>query len=131
MPDGETRTGITEVGTVMVPVSDQDRALEFYVDKLGFEKRTDTPYGEGERWVEVAPPGAATTIALVPPRQGEPTGIETRIGFTTEDADADNASLRASGVDADAEVMRMGGPVPPMFFFRDLDGNRFLIVERT
>jgi catechol 2,3-dioxygenase-like lactoylglutathione lyase family enzyme len=130
MAETETSTRITQVGTVMVPVSDQDRALEFYLDKLGFEKRTDTPYGEGERWVEVAPPGAPTTIALVPPREGDPTGIETRVGFTTEDIEADHADLRARGVDADEAVMRMGDPVPPMFFFRDADGNNFLMVQR-
>ncbi len=131
MTETETRIRITQVGTVMVPVADQDRALEFYLDKLGFEKRADIPYGHGERWVEVAPPGAATTVALVCPREGEPTGIDTRVGFTTQDAGADHSGLRARGVDTDEEVMRMGGPVPPMFFFRDLDGNRFLIVERT
>jgi catechol 2,3-dioxygenase-like lactoylglutathione lyase family enzyme len=130
MAETETRTHITQVGTVIVPVSDQDRALEFYLDKLGFEKRTDTPYGEGERWVEVAPPDAATTIALVPPREGEPTGIDTHAGFLSEDIEADHADLLARGVEADAEVMRMGDPVPAMFFFRDADGNRFLIVER-
>ena len=131
MSETESRTHITRVGTVILPVSDQDRALEFYLDTLGFEKRIDTPYGEGERWVEVAPPGAATTVALVPPREGDATGIETRVGFTTEDIDADHATLRARGVDADPEVMRMGDPVPPMFFFRDPDGNTFLIVERN
>jgi catechol 2,3-dioxygenase-like lactoylglutathione lyase family enzyme len=130
MAKTETTTRITQVGTVIVPVSDQDRALEFYLGKLGFEKRTDTPYGEGDRWIEVAPPGAETTIAIVPPREGESAGIETRVGFTTEDVDADHADLRARGVDADEEVMRMGDPVPPMFFFRDPDGNRFLIVGR-
>src|SRR5919198_3558306 len=130
MAETETRTRITQVGTVIVPISDQDRALEFYVDKLGFEKRTDTPYGESERWIEVAPPGATTTIALVPPREGEPTGIQTRVGLTSEDIDADHADLRARGVDVDPEVMRMGDPVPPMFFFRDPDGNNFLIVQR-
>jgi catechol 2,3-dioxygenase-like lactoylglutathione lyase family enzyme len=128
MAETETRTHITQVGTVIVPVGDQDRALEFYLDKLGFEERTDVPFGEGDRWVEVAPPGAATTIALVPPREGESTGIETRVGFATEDVDADHADLRARGVDVDEAVMRMGDPVPPMFFFRDPDGNRFLIV---
>jgi catechol 2,3-dioxygenase-like lactoylglutathione lyase family enzyme len=130
MAETETRTHITQVGTVIVPVSDQDRALEFYLDKLGFEKRTDTPYGDGERWVEVAPPGATTTIALVPPREGDPTGIDTHTSFTTEDIEADHASLRARGVEADEAVMRMGDSVPPMFFFRDSDGNRFLIIER-
>jgi catechol 2,3-dioxygenase-like lactoylglutathione lyase family enzyme len=130
MAETETRTRITQVGTVIVPVSDQDRALEFYLEKLGFEKRADAPYGEGERWVEVAPPGAATTVAIVPPREGESAGIETRVGFTTEDIDADHADLGARGVDVDEAVMRMGDPVPPMFFFRDPDGNTFLIVQR-
>jgi len=130
MAETETRTRITQVGTVMIPVSNQDRAIEFYVDKLGFEKRTDVPFGEGDRWVEVAPPGAATTIALVPPREGSSTGIETRVGLSTKDIDSDHASLRAQGVDADEAVMRMGDPVPPMFFFRDLDGNTLLIVEQ-
>jgi catechol 2,3-dioxygenase-like lactoylglutathione lyase family enzyme len=131
MADTRTKTHITQVGTVIVPVSDQDRALEFYLDKLGFEKRGDTPYGDGERWIEVAPPGAATTVAIVPPREGEPTGIQTRVGFTTDDIDADHADLRAKGVDVDPEVMRMGDPVPPMFFFRDQDRNVFLIVGRS
>jgi predicted enzyme related to lactoylglutathione lyase len=130
MAETGTRTQITQLGTVIVPVGDQDRALEFYLDKLGFEKRIDTPYGEGDRWVEVAPPGAATTIALVPPREGDPTGIETRVAFTTEDADADHTNLQGRGVDVDAAVMRMGDPVPPMFFLRDPDGNRFVIIER-
>jgi catechol 2,3-dioxygenase-like lactoylglutathione lyase family enzyme len=124
----EARTHISQLGTVLVPVSDQDRALEFYVGKLGFEKRNDTPFGDGERWVEVAPASASTTIALIPPREGEPTGIETRIGLTTDDVDADHDSLQAQGVDVD-DVMRMGDPVPPMFFFRDADGNRFFVVE--
>ena len=126
----ETQTHITQVGTVIVPVSDQARALEFYVEKLGFEKQTDEPYGEGDRWIEVVPPGAETTLAIVPPRPGEATGIETRVGLTTDDIDADHADLRSKGVDVDDEVMRMGDPVPPMFFLRDPDRNVFFIVER-
>jgi catechol 2,3-dioxygenase-like lactoylglutathione lyase family enzyme len=129
MTDTKTSTQITQVATVMVPVNDRDQAIEFYLDKLGFEKRADIPFGAGDRWIEVAPPGASTTIALVSPREGESTGIETRVGFTTEDADADHAELKARGVDVDEAVMRMGDPVPPMFFFRDLDGNKFMIVE--
>lgn len=131
MTETSTATNITQVGTVIVPVSDQDRAIEFYVEKLGFEKRSDTPFGAGDRWVEVSPAGAATTLALIPPREGEPTGIDTHVSFTTDDIDADHASLRERGVDVDAEVMRMGDPVPPMFFFRDQDANRFFIVERA
>jgi catechol 2,3-dioxygenase-like lactoylglutathione lyase family enzyme len=121
-------TQITQIGTVIIPVTDQDRALEFYVDTLGFEKRMDGPFGEGGRWVEVAPPGAATSIALVAPREGDPTGFE--VSFATQDAEADHAALLARGVDADPEVMRMGEFVPPMFTFRDPDGNRFRVVER-
>ncbi len=124
-----TGTGISQIGTVIVPVSDQDRAIEFFVQKLGFEKRSDTPFGNGDRWVEVAPPGASTTIAIVPPREGDPVGVETRVGWATDDADASHASMLAQGVDVDAEVMRMGDPVPPMYFFRDPDGNKFMVVE--
>jgi catechol 2,3-dioxygenase-like lactoylglutathione lyase family enzyme len=130
MAETTTKTRITQVGTVIVPVTDQDRAVDFYVEKLGFEKRSDTPFGRGDRWIEVAPAGATTTLALVPPREGEPAGIATRVALTSEDVDADHASLRAAGVDVDEEVMRMGDPVPPMFFFRDQDGNSLFVVQR-
>jgi catechol 2,3-dioxygenase-like lactoylglutathione lyase family enzyme len=126
-----TTTGVARIANVMVPVSDQDRAIEFYLDKLGFEKRTDVPFGDGDRWVEVAPSGAETSIALVRPREGESAGIEARVALDCVDIDAVHASLREAGVDIDAEVMRMGGPVPPMFFFRDQDANRLLIVETS
>jgi catechol 2,3-dioxygenase-like lactoylglutathione lyase family enzyme len=119
----EAKTQITRVQTVGIPVADQEQALGFYVGKLGFEKRRDMPFGSG-RWIEVAPPGAATTIALVPAGTGIPTGIR----LTTRDADADHAELQASGVDADPEVMRLGGPVPPMFSIRDPDGNSIILV---
>jgi len=131
MAETGTKTHITEIGTVMVPVSDQDRAVEFYVDKLGFEMRSDTSYGDGARWIEVAPAGAATPIALVLPREGDKTGIELNFGLTTTDIDADHAALREQGVDVDPEIMRMADPVPPMFFCRDQDGNTFLIVQRS
>jgi catechol 2,3-dioxygenase-like lactoylglutathione lyase family enzyme len=125
-----TRTGIAGIGTVVIPVSDQDRAIEFYVEKLGFEKRADVPFGEGYRWVEVGPEGADTTIAIVPPPPGKPTGnIETGIGLNTDDIDGVHADLRARGVDVDAEVSRMGDPVPPLFWLRDPDGNSLMVVE--
>lgn len=120
---------ITQVGTVGVPVRDQQRALDFW-DGLGFETRIDGPFREDERWIEVAPPGAATTIALVLARDGDTAGVDTNVRFSSQDAGADHAELRERGVDADEEVMRWGGGVPPMFFFRDPDGNSFLIVER-
>ncbi len=130
MSDGtQAGTTIDQIGTVMVPVADQDRAIEFYTEKLGFEKRSDTPFGNGDRWVEVAPAGAATTVALVLPMEGQEVGVESRIAFRSRDIDADHAALRDRGVDVDPEVMRMGDPVPPMFFFRDADGNRLLLVQ--
>jgi catechol 2,3-dioxygenase-like lactoylglutathione lyase family enzyme len=122
-------TTVDKVATVTVPVADQDRAIEFYTGKLGFEVRSDTPFGNGDRWVEVAPAGATTTVALVLPMEGESVGIDTRIAFRTHDVDADYAGMREAGVDVDPEVMRMGDPVPPMFFFRDQDGNRLLLVQ--
>jgi catechol 2,3-dioxygenase-like lactoylglutathione lyase family enzyme len=131
MSDTDTRTRITEVGRVMVPVADQDRAIEFYGAMLGFEKRADVPYGEGDRWVEVAPPGAATAIALVPARESEAGGVMTRIALTSDDIDADHAELRARGVDVDAELTGGDGTVPRMFFFRDQDANSLLCVARA
>jgi len=124
-------TQTTHIGTinlVTIPSTDQDRSIEFY-EALGFDKRTDVPFGGDYRWVEVYPPVGTTGIALAPPCQGAPTGVQTGISLTTADIDATHAELRAAGVDVDAEVMRMGGPVPPMFWFRDPDANTLLIVE--
>jgi catechol 2,3-dioxygenase-like lactoylglutathione lyase family enzyme len=131
MAETKSGTRITEVGAVMIPVSDQDKAIDFYVEKLGFEKRGDTPFGDGDRWVEVAPAGADTVIALVQPREQDPVGVMIPLGFNSTDVDADHADLKAKGVDVDEEVSRMGDPVPPMFWFRDQDGNTLMVVERT
>jgi catechol 2,3-dioxygenase-like lactoylglutathione lyase family enzyme len=128
MSQASATTQITEIRTIAITVSDQDRALEFYVGTLGFEKRLDGAYGGGQRWVEVAPPGATTSIALVLPSVPERTGDETGIRFSTEDAEAAHVQLRARGVETE-ELLRWEG-VPPMFSFRDPDGNRLLIVER-
>jgi catechol 2,3-dioxygenase-like lactoylglutathione lyase family enzyme len=118
---------ITQLSTIGIPVSDQDRSLAFYENTLGFEKRLDVGYGQGERWLEVAPTGAATTIALMRARDGLPAGIDTQVRLTTDDAAAEHAHLQSLQVDVDPEVM----PYPvPMFSFRDPDGNRLVIVER-
>ena len=125
-----TKTRVSKIGVVCIPVSDQDRAIDFYVDKLGFEKRVDVPFGNGYRWVEVGPAGAETTIAIVPPPPGKPTGnMETGIGLNTDDIDALHADLKARDVDVDAEISRMGDPVPPLFWLRDPDNNTLMIVE--
>lgn len=121
---------IAEINLVMIPATDQDRSIEFY-ESLGFEKRTDVPFGDRYRWVEVYPPSGTTGIALAPPGEGDPTGTQTGISLTTDDVDATHAEMKASGVDVDAEVLRMGEPVPPMFWFRDPDGNTLLIVQTS
>jgi catechol 2,3-dioxygenase-like lactoylglutathione lyase family enzyme len=124
-----TKTYVNKIGSVVIPVSDQDRAIEFYVEKLGFEKRTDLPFGNGYRWVEVAPADAVTTIAIAPPPAGTPTGNrETGIGLQTDEIDAYHAELKANGVDVDPEVSRMGDPVPPLFWLRDPEGNSLMVV---
>ena len=124
-----TKTYVNKLNTVVIPVSDQERAIKFYVEKLGLEKRTDMPFGNGYRWVEVAPADAETTIALAPPPEGRPTGNrETGIGLQTDDIDGYHAELKANGVDVDAEVSRMGDPVPPLFWLRDPEGNSLMVV---
>jgi catechol 2,3-dioxygenase-like lactoylglutathione lyase family enzyme len=130
MPKLASKLNLTQVGRVVIPVADTDRALEFYVETLGFEKVVDTPMGPDMRWVEVALPGKDTTIAIAPPPQGKETGgKETGIILDTTDVDADHASLKAAGVDVDDEVTRFGGPVPPMFWLRDPEGNSLIIVQ--
>ena len=125
-----TTSTISKVGVVCIPVSDQDRALAFYVDVVGLEKRADVPFGNGYRWVEVAPADAETTIAIVRPPEGKPSGnSETGIALHTDDIRADHAELKAAGVDVDEEVSDMGDPVPPMFWFRDQDDNTLMVVE--
>ncbi len=125
-----TATGIGQISLVCVATHDQDGAIAFY-ESIGFEKRTDTPFGGGYRWVEVYPPAGTTGIALAPPPQGqELTPTQTGITLTTDDIDATHAELEARGVDVDAEVSRMGDPVPPMFWFRDPTGHSLMVVEQ-
>src|SRR3954470_13430332 len=121
---------VTHVGRVCVTIADTDRAVEFYVGKLGFEKVVDTPMGEDMRWVEVAVRGTPTPIALAPPPPGTPAGgSQTGICLDTSDVDADHAALKAAGADVDDEVSRYGGPVPPMFWVRDPDANSLIVVQ--
>jgi lactoylglutathione lyase len=126
----QAKTQITAVHTVGVPVTDAERALEFYTGTLGLTKRLDVPLGDGGRWIEVAPAAGETTIALVPSGPGVPAGVETGIRLTTARADAVHAAMLARGVDADPEVLRWPG-APPMFGFRDQDANRLEIVEQA
>jgi catechol 2,3-dioxygenase-like lactoylglutathione lyase family enzyme len=130
MSTATSKLNISKVGRVCVTVADTDRALDFYVGTLGFEKVVDVPMGPDMRWVEVSVSGAQTTIALAPPPQGRQAGgSETGICLDTSDVDAAHAALKAAGADVDDEVSRYGGPVPPMFWLRDPDGNSLIVVE--
>jgi len=127
--NAKSDTRITGIHTVGIPVTDQDRALAFYVEELGFEKRLDMPLEQfGGRWIEVAPPGAPVSIALVPERDGVPSGVETGIRLTTDDADGLHTDLRGRGVDV-GEMLRWP-EAPAMFAVRDQDGNGLEIVEQ-
>jgi catechol 2,3-dioxygenase-like lactoylglutathione lyase family enzyme len=122
-------TAITHVRTVTVPVANQERSLAFYRDVLGFETTLDTSFGNGQRWIEVSPPGGGATIAL-PPRGALEPGVDTGIRLATADAEGDYAVLKAKAVNVDPEVLRLPG-VPPMFGLHDPDGNRLYIVEQS
>lgn len=129
-----TNTGLTTINLVCVPTPEQDEAIAFY-EALGFEKRTDEPFGDDYdyRWIEVYPPQGSTGIALAPPPpcpQGGPVQpTVTGITLTTSDIDATHRAMKELGVDVDAEVSRMGEPVPPMFWFRDPTGHTLMVVE--
>lgn len=125
-----TKTRIGQLSLVCIPTPDQDRAIAFY-EKLGFEKRADIPFGGAYRWVEVYPPEGTAGIALAPPPEGQDVvPANTGITLTTDDIDATHAELKALGADVDAEVARMGDPVPPMFWFRDPTGHTLMVVEQ-
>jgi len=123
-------TRVSKLANVIVPVADQDRALQFYTEALGLEKRVDVPFGDGGRWIEVVPSGADTAIAICPPG---PTvtagGKDTGISLQTDDIDSYHAQLKDRGVDVDAEVSRFGDAVPPLFWFRDPEGNTLMVTE--
>lgn len=121
-------TTITDVHTIGVHVTDQDDAVEFYVDTLGFEKRLDAPISPTMRWIEVAPPGASTTIALLGD-DDTPPGGETGVRFTVPDAEAEHDAMHDRGVSV-GELLRWDG-VPPMYTFVDPCGNEFVVIEES
>jgi lactoylglutathione lyase len=126
-------TSSPEIGGVRVvgiPVTDQDAALNFYVDTLGFTLQVDAPMPGGGRWVMVAPAGSgggAVSIALVRATEEAPAGVETGVRFHAEDAEAVHCALQGRGVTV-GELLRWPG-VPAMFQVTDPDGNRFEVIE--
>ena len=129
MSNSSQTTSLSNIGVVMFAVADQDAALTFYTEKLGFEVRGDARFGEHDemRWLEVAPPGSRTRLALNPPMGGEPGGGS--IGVETADLLGEYARLSAIGdIDVDPEPMRTPG-APLLFMLRDPDGNVVVVVE--
>jgi predicted enzyme related to lactoylglutathione lyase len=114
----------------MFTVADQDAALAFYTEKLGWEVRSDVRFGEtGEmRWLEVAPAGSDARLALNPPMRGEPGGGA--IGVETPDVRAEHERVSTIGVTIPNPPMEMGG-APLMFSIEDPDGNHIWIVQTT
>jgi catechol 2,3-dioxygenase-like lactoylglutathione lyase family enzyme len=128
--EGETdMVQVTKIGRVLVPVADQDEAIGFYTQVLGFTLTADVPYGQGDRWVEVTPPGGGAAVALVPPQGDYQPGRMTGISLSSPDPRADHAELAGKGVDVDAGIMGGDGTVPALFFFRDHDKNQLMIVQ--
>ena len=121
---------ITHMGRVMVPVSDQDKAIAFYTDTLGFSRRQPTfPSATATAGSRIGPPAGGAAVALVPSRGEYAVGRMTGIAFDSSDPRADHAELQAKGVDVDADLMGGDGTVPLLFMFRDLDGNHLMLVD--
>jgi predicted enzyme related to lactoylglutathione lyase len=123
-------TTITSIATAMFSVSDQDAAIAFYTQKLGWELRSEVSFGDGAdagRWVEVAPPGSQTVLALNPPMGGQPGGGS--IGVETPDVDAEREALSAADVQV-GDMMGGEGPVPRMFTVTDPDNNHIWVVQQ-
>jgi catechol 2,3-dioxygenase-like lactoylglutathione lyase family enzyme len=117
---------ITQVQLFSIPVSDQDRSIEFYVGTLGFELVADSQMGPDMRWVQVRPPGGATSLTLVTwfPTMGA--GSLKGTVLETDALEDDVASLRQKGVAVgDIESAPWGRYVT----FDDPDGNGIVLQE--
>lgn len=124
---------ITRVETIAIYISDQQRSLDFYTKKVGFEVRKDIPFGPpdaGLRWIEVAPRGAETVLALF-----TPPGYEDRIGsidglvFMCDDIHATATGMKERGV----EFLREPVQIPSGWWaqFQDPDGNSFGLSQSS
>jgi len=125
---------LTRIGTITVQVTDQDKALEFYVKKLGFEKRADQPMGPNQRWIEVAPKGAESRILLYKATPDAPgadsykaakdkIGKSTGMVMETDDIIKTFAQLKAKGVNIIDEPKKQ--PYGWWGVFADQDANTY------
>jgi catechol 2,3-dioxygenase-like lactoylglutathione lyase family enzyme len=118
---------ITRIDVLSVPVADQDRAKDFYVNTLGFEAQADQPMGPDRRWVQVGPKGAETSITLVTWFDTMPAGSLTGLVLVSDDVDADCASLQGLGVQIEGP---QATPWGRQAILRDPDGNGLVLLQR-
>jgi catechol 2,3-dioxygenase-like lactoylglutathione lyase family enzyme len=120
---------ITHINLVSLPVTDQDRARQFYLDVLGFDLVRENPMGPDQRWVQVAPRGAQTSITLVTWFPAMPAGSVKGTVLETDDLDGDVAALTAKGVSIDGGIQRQ--PWGRFATFDDPDGNGIVLQETS
>lgn len=115
------------VKLVSIPVKDQDRAIDFYVKKLGFTLLCDVPFGEGmQRWIELEIPGGETKISLFTPEgQEERIGSPSNISFSCKNVEETYEQLKKKGVLFTQELTREGWGTYALF--SDPDGNVFCL----
>ncbi len=112
-----------------IPVRDQDVALSFYTERLGFEVVTDQPFGGSQRWIELRIPGADTRVVLFTPEGHEDRiGTPSNIVFASDDVRKTYEELKGRGVDFDTEPT--DAPWGTFAAFRDPDGNQFVLSSR-
>ena len=119
---------ISMVKFVSIPVHDQQRALDFYRDKLGFKVATDQPFG-AQRWIELRIGGAETRIVLfTAPGEEKRIGGFMNMAFTTSDVQKTFEELRARGVEFVQEPKHESWGSSAMF--RDSEGNQFVLSSK-
>ena len=120
---------ITHINVISLPVTDQDRTRDFYVDKLGFELVADTAMGPGTRWVQVRPRHGQASITLVNWFDTMPAGSVKGTVLETSDLDGDVAELQARGVTIDGGIQQ--APWGRFVTFDDPDGNGLILQAST
>ena len=119
---------VTNLEVVSIPVSDQDRAKQFYVDKLGFTAQADSILGESMRWVMVRPPGSGTAITLVTWFETMPAGSLKGSVLGCDDLDKTLAELTARGVSFNEDEVQEA-PWGRFKTFDDPDGNGWVLQQ--
>jgi catechol 2,3-dioxygenase-like lactoylglutathione lyase family enzyme len=117
---------IKQIKFVSVPVTDQDRSLEFYTKKLGLRVVTDAPFSGDQRWIELAIPRADTRLVLFTPEEHKKMiGGFMNISLMADDIEATVRELKERGVAFVQEPQKADWGTFAMF--QDPDGNKFLL----